>query len=210
MSTNPNPNPRDAAEPSHAPHARDHQRSTGLRPAPIAAARVAADAERWLDELERGFAVRSASLEARADEALRAVDQKLGQAEHELSRRERRHELKLVRQERDRRIAAAELRLSEQAKGHAETLERLASRIEQRVGEIAERASERTSDALRVVAESAREELESVARSQRREQVVRDAAAVAERDASERVSAAQRRLFALLERMQAAYRHPAG
>jgi len=88
-------------------------------------ASAAANAERRIEaqvdsaaaEAERRTAEHAARLYEKAEARLLEAEARVRDAERKLSRRTRRQELRLVRQERNRKIAAAERRLAE--RGHA-------------------------------------------------------------------------------------------
>jgi hypothetical protein len=79
--------------------------------------------------------LRGRALEFRtwAEQAHARAEERISEMQREPSRRERRHELKLARQERDRRIAAAERRLTARGEELAKQLEQQAAEAERRI-----------------------------------------------------------------------------
>jgi exonuclease VII large subunit len=93
-------------------------------------ASAAAEAERRVDE-------HSARLSEKAEQRLLEADARVRQAERRLSRRARRHELRLARAERDRRLAAAERRLAQRGEALIAELERRSEDAHQHLAALA-------------------------------------------------------------------------
>jgi chromosome segregation ATPase len=83
--------------------------------------------------LARGVDEQVARLRAEAEEICRRAEQRIAEAEARLTRSDRRQELKLARQERDRRVAAAERSLVEQSGELMARIERSGRNAEERV-----------------------------------------------------------------------------
>jgi hypothetical protein len=105
---------------------------------------------------EARLAERAAQLEARADQARVETEEQIEKAYRTLSFKERRHELKLARQERNRRIESAERRLGARGEVLAAGLRRQATEAEKRIRETELEAERRLGDAAQWIAEALR------------------------------------------------------
>ena len=83
--------------------------------------------------LARGVDEQVARPRAEAEQICGRAEQRVAEAEAGLTRRDRRQELKLARQERDRRLAAAEHSLVEQSREMMARIERSGRDAEERV-----------------------------------------------------------------------------
>lgn len=105
---------------------------------------------------EARLAERAAQLEARADQARVETEEQIANAYRSLSFKERRHELKLARQERNRKIKSAERRLGARGDGLAAGLRRQATEAEKRIRDAELEAERRLADAAQSIAEALR------------------------------------------------------
>lgn len=105
----------------------------------------------WLEE-------RAAQLEARADQARIETEEQIGNAYRSLSFRARRHELKLARQERNRKIESAERRLGARGEMLAAELRRQATEAEKRIRGAELEAERGLGDAAQSIAEALRQD----------------------------------------------------
>lgn len=99
---------------------------------------------------------RAAQLEARADQARIETEEQIGNAYRSLSFRARRHELKLARQERNRKTKSAERRLGARGEMLAAELRRQATEAEKRIRGAELEAERRLGDAAQSIAEALR------------------------------------------------------